>query len=128
MGFPLSLLLVVPGLLYGRTLMEIARKIRAEYVKAETIAEQAVSSIRTVYAFTGEKKTCSEFSTALQGCVKLGLRQGLAKGFAIGSNSLVFAIWSFMAYYSSKMIMYHGAQGGTAYAVGSAITMGGVCV
>lgn len=128
MGFPFSLLLVVPGLLYGRTLLGIARKMRAEYGKAEMIAEQAVSSIRTVYAFVGEKKTISEFSVALQGSVKLGLRQGLAKGLAIGSNSLVYAIWSFMAYYSSRMIMYHGTKGGTTYIASNAITLGGVCV
>lgn len=125
-GFPFAVLLLLPGMTYGRTLMVIARRMREEYNKAGTIAEQAVSSIRTVYAFAGESKTLSEFSKSLEGSVKLGLRQGLAKGLAIGSNSIVFAIWSFMAYYGSRMVMYHGYQGGTVYVVGTAITYGGV--
>lgn len=125
-GFPFVALLVIPGLMYGRTLMSLARKIREEYKSAGTIAEQAISSIRTVYAFVGEAKTTSEFSAALQGSVKLGLRQGLAKGLAIGSNGIVFAIWSFMSYYGSRMVMYHGAQGGTVFAVGAAIAVGGL--
>ncbi|KAK3413321.1 hypothetical protein EUGRSUZ_I01888 [Eucalyptus grandis] len=127
-GFPFVTFLIIPGMIYGRTLITIARKIREEYSKAGTIAEQAVSSIRTVYAFIGEGKTLSEFSKALEGSVKLGLRQGLAKGLAIGSNSIVFAIWSFMAYYGSRMVMYHGYKGGTVYAVGVAITFGGVAL
>ncbi|PKI77774.1 hypothetical protein CRG98_001822 [Punica granatum] len=45
----------------GRTLMRIARKIRKEYNMASTIAEQAVSSIQTVYAFVGVTKTMSKF-------------------------------------------------------------------
>ncbi|KAM1058753.1 hypothetical protein TB2_023158 [Malus domestica] len=127
-GFPFVVLLVIPGLIYGRTLMGLARQIREEYNKAGNIAEQAISSIRTVYAFVGENKTISEFSAALQGSVRLGLSQGLAKGLAIGSNGVVFAIWSFMSFYGSRMVMYHGAQGGTVFAVGAAIAVGGLAL
>ncbi|EXB47719.1 ABC transporter B family member 15 [Morus notabilis] len=127
-GFPFVALLVIPGLMYGRTLMSLARKIREEYNTAGNIAEQAISSIRTVYAFVGESKTITEFSSALQGSVKFGLKQGLAKGLAIGSNGVVFAIWSFMAYYGSRMVMYHGAKGGTVFAVGASIAVGGLAL
>ncbi|KAM3713721.1 hypothetical protein ACB098_01G280200 [Castanea mollissima] len=125
-GFPFIVLLVIPGLMYGRTLTGLARKIREEYNQAGTVAEQAVSSIRTVYAFVGESKTIETFSSALQGSVELGLRQGLAKGLAIGSNGIVFAIWSFMAYYGSRLVMYHNAKGGTVFVVGAAIAVGGL--
>ncbi|KAI4351539.1 hypothetical protein L6164_005897 [Bauhinia variegata] len=125
-GLPFVVLLVIPGLMYGRTLMELARKIKGEYNQAGTIAEQAISSIRTVYSFVGESKTMDAFSDALQGSVKLGLRQGLAKGLAIGSNGVVFAIWSFMCFYGSRLVMYHGAEGGTVFMVGAAMALGGL--
>ncbi|XP_031108792.1 ABC transporter B family member 15 [Ipomoea triloba] len=127
-GFPFIVFLVIPGLMYGRALMGIARKMREEYSKASSIIEQAVSSIRTVYSFVGETKTIENYSTALQGTVKLGLKQGLAKGLAIGSNGVVFAIWSFMSYYGSRLVMYHAAQGGTVFAVGAAISIGGLAL
>ncbi|KAH7851379.1 hypothetical protein Vadar_010696 [Vaccinium darrowii] len=127
-AFPFAIFLLIPGLMYGRALMGIARKMRVEYNKAGAIAEQALSSIRTVYAFAGESKTIANYSVALQGTVNLGLRQGLAKGLAIGSNSITFAIWSFMAYYGSRLVMYHNAQGGTVFAVGAAICTGGLYV
>jgi len=125
-GFPFIIFLVIPGLMYGRALMGIARKIRDEYGKAGIIVEQAISSVRTVYSFVGENKTIAEYSNALQGTVDLGLKQGLAKGLAIGSNGIVFAIWSFMSYYGSRMVMYNGEHGGTVFAVGAAIAIGGL--
>ncbi|CAI9109590.1 OLC1v1009434C1 [Oldenlandia corymbosa var. corymbosa] len=125
-GFPFVVFLVIPGMMYGRALMVIARKIREEYNKAGTIVEQAISSVRTVYSFVGEAKTTAEYSAALEGSFKLGLRQGLAKGLAIGSNGITFAIWAFMSYYGSRLVMYHGAKGGTVFAVGAAIAIGGL--
>ncbi|XVF60423.1 hypothetical protein PTKIN_Ptkin08bG0044700 [Pterospermum kingtungense] len=121
---PFILLLIIPTLFYGKILLSLARKIQVEYNKASTVAEQAISSIRTVYAFVGENKTTTEFSSALQGSVKLGLKQGLAKGLVIGSNDINFAIWAFIFYYGSRMVMYHGAKGGNVYMVGTYIAFG----
>ncbi|CAN6477724.1 unnamed protein product [Victoria cruziana] len=125
-SFPFIILLIIPGLMYGRILMGLGRKMIDEYKKAAAVAEQGVSSIRTVYSFVGESRTISEFSKALDGTVKLGLKQGLAKGMAVGSNGVTFAIWSFMAWYGSRLVMYHSAPGGTVFVVGAAITVGGL--
>nr|GEX91315.1 ABC transporter B family member 15-like [Tanacetum cinerariifolium] len=125
-GLPFIMLLVIPGLIYGRVLMSLSRKIMEEYNKAGNVAEQAISSIRTVYSFVGENKTITEYSDSLQGTVKLGLKQGLAKGIAIGSNGVVFAVWSFLSWYGSRLVMYHGARGGTVWSVGAAIAIGGI--
>ncbi|KAL5722394.1 ABC-type xenobiotic transporter [Ranunculus cassubicifolius] len=125
-GFPFAFVLIIPGLMYGRILMGLTRKIREEYNKAGSIVEQAISSVRTVYSFVGETKTMNEFSAALEGTVKLGLKQGLAKGVAIGTNGITFAIWSFMSWYGSRMVMYHGGEGGTVFAVGTSIAIGGL--
>ncbi|XP_038890487.1 LOW QUALITY PROTEIN: ABC transporter B family member 15-like [Benincasa hispida] len=127
-GFPFVVLLVIPGLLYGKTLMGLARESMEGYQKAGSVAEQAISSIRTVYAFAGEDKTITEYSSALEGSVKLGIKQGFSKGLAIGSNGVSFAIWSFMSWYGSRMVMYHGAQGGTVFAVGASIAVGGLSI
>ncbi|KAJ9540581.1 hypothetical protein OSB04_027087 [Centaurea solstitialis] len=125
-GLPFIILLVIPGLIYGKVLMSLSRKIREEYNKAGTVAEQAISSVRTVYSFVGENKTINEYSAALEGTVKLGLKQGLAKGVTIGSNGVVFAVWSFLSWYGSRLVMYHGADGGTVFAVGAAVAIGGL--
>ncbi|CAI9272744.1 unnamed protein product [Lactuca saligna] len=125
-ALPFIIVLVIPGLIYGRVLMSLSRKIREEYNKAGVVAEQAISSVRTVYSFVGENKSLTEYSAALEGSFKLGLKQGLAKGLAIGSNSVSYIVWSFLIWYGSRLVMYHGARGGTVFAVGAVITFGGV--
>ncbi|KAI5430327.1 ABC transporter B member 15 [Lathyrus oleraceus] len=127
-ALPFCIILVIPGFIYGKTLMSLSRNIREEYNQAGTVAEQALSSIRTVYSFVGEQKSMNAFSKALEGTVELGLKQGLTKGLAIGSNGFVFAIWALLCYYGSKMVMDHGAQGGTVFAVGASITVGGLAL
>ncbi|XP_078443154.1 putative multidrug resistance protein [Wolffia australiana] len=125
-ALPTFFLLIIPGIMYGRILMGLVSKIREEYDKAGNIAEQAISAIRTVYSFVGESKTMKEFSAALEGSVKLGLRQGLTKGIAIGINSVTYAIWAFLSWYGSRLVMYHGGEGGTVFAVGAAVIIGGL--
>ncbi|KAG1326634.1 putative multidrug resistance protein [Cocos nucifera] len=127
-ALPTVVLLIIPGLMYGRILTSLARKIREEYNKAGAVAEQAISSIRTVYSFVAEARTMAKFSAALDDSVRLGLRQGLAKGIAIGSNSVTFAIWAFLVWYGSRLVMYHGDKGGTVFAVGAAIVVGGLAL
>nr|XP_043633551.1 ABC transporter B family member 15-like [Erigeron canadensis] len=125
-GLPFILLLVIPGLIYGKVLMSLSRKIREEYNKADAVAEQAISSVRTVYSFVGESKTIRDYSAALQGTVKLGLKQGLAKGLVMGSNGVVYVVWAFLCWYGSRLVMYHGARGGTVWSIGAGIATGGL--
>ncbi|KAG6474691.1 hypothetical protein ZIOFF_068629 [Zingiber officinale] len=97
-GSPTAVLLVIPGILYGRILMELARKMRREYQKAGTVVEQCVSSIRTVYSFVEKERTIAKFSTTLDDSVKLGLCQGLTKGLVVDSNGIIFAIMAFLVW------------------------------
>ncbi|KAJ1703492.1 hypothetical protein LUZ63_003271 [Rhynchospora breviuscula] len=125
-AFPTLLLLIIPGLMYGRMLMGVSQKIKQEYGKAGVIVEQAISSVRTVYSFAAEEQTMTKFSKALEYSVKLGLKQGLAKGLAIGSNGITFTIYAFEVWYGSRLVMYHGATGGTVFAVAAAAIVGGL--
>ncbi|CAL5059839.1 unnamed protein product [Urochloa decumbens] len=124
-ALPSVLLLVVPGILYGRVQLGLARRARETYTRPAAIAEQALSSVRTVYSFVAEASTMARFSAALEESVRLGLRQGLAKGVALGSNGVRFAIYAFNIWYGSRLVMDHGYKGGTVYVVSSAIVFGG---
>ncbi|KAG6474715.1 hypothetical protein ZIOFF_068653 [Zingiber officinale] len=115
-GSPTAVLLVIPGILYGRILMELARKMRREYQKAGTVVEQCVPSIRTVYSFVEEERTIAKFSATLDDSVKLGLCQGLTKGLAVYSNGIIFVIMAFLVWFGSRIVMYHGGKGGTVFA------------
>ncbi|GLJ36728.1 hypothetical protein SUGI_0739320 [Cryptomeria japonica] len=123
---PFVILLIIPGIMYGRILVGIAHNIREAYDKAGNIAEQAVSSVRTVFSFVGEERTMTKFGDALHGTVKLGIKQGLMKGMAVGSTGLTFCTWSFIAWYGSRLVMYHGISGGKIFSAGICFVMGGL--
>ncbi|CAN6273015.1 unnamed protein product [Urochloa humidicola] len=61
-ALPSLLLLVVPGLAYGRALAALARRVRDGYAAPGAVAEQAVASARTVYAFAAEASAVARFS------------------------------------------------------------------
>jgi ATP-binding cassette subfamily B (MDR/TAP) protein 1 len=121
-----SPLLVIPGIIYGRTLTNLARKMRSTYSESATVAEQAISSIRTVYSFVGEEKTEKRFSESLDYSVKMGMKMGLAKGLAIGSNGITFALWGFLSWYGSTLVISKGVSGGKLVCAGLASLTGGL--
>jgi ATP-binding cassette subfamily B (MDR/TAP) protein 1 len=123
---PSVLLLVIPGFAYSRIVTGLARRIRAQYAGPGAIAEQAVSSACTTYTFVAEASTMARFAAALEESARLGVKQGLAKGVALGSNGVAFAIYAFNVWYGSRLVMYHGVQGGTVFIVASLVIIGGV--
>ncbi|XP_042516405.1 putative ABC transporter B family member 8 [Macadamia integrifolia] len=127
-AFPLIILLIIPGMVYGKYLLYLSKKSHKEYTKANTIVEQALSSIKTIYAFTAEKRILERYSAILDRTVKLGIKQGIAKGIAVGSTGLSFAIWAFLAWYGSQLVMYKGESGGRIYAAGISFIMGGLAL
>ncbi|XP_027357405.1 putative ABC transporter B family member 8 [Abrus precatorius] len=125
-AFPTLLLLIIPGMIYGKYLIYLTKSCVKEYGKANAIVEQALSSIKTVYSFTSEKRIIGRYSDILDRTSRLGIKQGIAKGVAVGSTGLSFAIWAFIAWYGSRLVMYKGESGGRIYASGISFIMCGL--
>ncbi|KAJ0030980.1 hypothetical protein Pint_13270 [Pistacia integerrima] len=125
-AFPTLLLLIIPGMIYGKYLLYLSKKSYKEYGIANSIVEQALSSIKTVYSFTAERRIVDRYSDILDRTTKLGIKQGIAKGLAVGSTGLSFAIWAFLAWYGSRLVMYKGESGGRIYAAGISFVLSGL--
>ncbi|CAL0322156.1 unnamed protein product [Lupinus luteus] len=125
-AFPTLLLLIIPGMIYGKYLIHLSKSAMKEYGKANALVEQALSSIKTVYSFTAEKRILERYSDTLDRTLRLGIKQGIAKGLAVGSTGLSFAIWAFLAWYGSHLVMYKGESGGKIYAAGISFIMSGL--
>ncbi|XP_027924732.1 putative ABC transporter B family member 8 [Vigna unguiculata] len=125
-AFPTLLLLIIPGMIYGKYLIYLSKSSVKEYGKANSIVEQALSSVKTVYSFTAEKRISGRYSDILCRTSRLGIKQGIAKGLAVGSTGLSFAIWAFIAWYGSRLVMYKGESGGRIYASGISFIMCGL--
>ncbi|ONK77679.1 uncharacterized protein A4U43_C02F9360 [Asparagus officinalis] len=125
-ALPLSLLFIVPGVVYGKLLMKVSEDIREAYGIAGGIADQAVSSIRTVVAYVGERQTMESFSQALEKTTALGIKQGLMKGILVGTMGMIYAIWAFQTWYGSVLVTEKGAQGGSIIVAGICVILGGL--
>lgn len=124
-AIPALTLLIIPGIVYRKLLMRVGQKIQESYAVAAGIVQQTFSSIRTVYSYVGEDHTLKSFADALEPTLKLGIRQGLMKGMAIGSMGLVFAIWALQGWYGSILVTDKEEKGGNVYAAGVCIVYGG---
>ncbi|KAM6589468.1 hypothetical protein CsatA_012073 [Cannabis sativa] len=126
--FPFCLMFVIPGIGFGKVLKELGTKIKDAYGNAGGIAEQAISSIRTVYSYVGENHTMTKFSKALENCSKLGIKQGLMKGILMGSMGMIYATWAFQAWVGSLLVAERGEKGGYVFISGVCVILGGVSV
>ncbi|XP_041011366.1 putative multidrug resistance protein [Juglans microcarpa x Juglans regia] len=127
-ALPFSLLFVVPGVGFGKKMKGLGSKARDAYGIAGGIAEQAISSIRTVYSYVGEHQTLDRFSCALQKSMELGIKQGLTKGMMIGSMGMIYAVWAFQAWVGSVLVTERGEKGGLVFISGVCVMLAGVSI
>ncbi|KAH8518440.1 hypothetical protein H0E87_000334 [Populus deltoides] len=127
-ALPLTLMFIIPGLVFGKFMMDVIMKMIESYGVAGGIAEQAVSSIRTVYSYVAENQTLDKFSRALQQTMELGIKQGFAKGLLMGSMGMIYVGWSFQAWLGTYLVTEKGEKGGSIFVAGINIIMGGLSV
>lgn len=125
-ALPFSLMFVIPGIGFGKVYKNLGVKAKESYVVAGSIAEQAVSSIRTVYSYVGELQTLEKFSHALQKSMNFGTKQGLGRGLMMGSMAMIYAAWAFQAWIGSILVTERGETGGAILISGICIIFGGL--
>lgn len=126
MSLPFAVGFIVPAVGFGYLMTNIEERSKDAYGIAGGIVEQAISNIRTVYSYAGEKKTVETFSHALRESTNLGVKQGLMKGLMIGSMGMVFVTWAFQAWYGSHLVVDKGESGGHVFISGVCIILGGM--
>ncbi|KAJ1441897.1 P-loop containing nucleoside triphosphate hydrolase [Sesbania bispinosa] len=127
-AIPLSVMFIVPALIFGKIMLDVTMKMIESYGVAGGIAEQAISSIRTVYSYVGENQTLNRFSNALQKTMEFGIKQGFAKGLMLGSMGVIYISWGFQAWVGTFLITEKGEKGGHVFVAGFNILMGGLSI
>ncbi|XP_050369771.1 putative multidrug resistance protein [Argentina anserina] len=127
-AMPLSIMFIAPGLFFGSIMMGLVMKGIGAYGIAGGIAEQAISSIRTVYSYVGENQTLKRFSTALQTVTNIGIKVGLVKGILMGSMGIIYVGWGFQAWVGTYLVTQKGEDGGNVFVAGFNVLMGGLSI
>lgn len=117
---------IIPGLGFGTMMMNVGMQMIESYGVAGGIAEQAISSIRTLYSYVAENQTLEKFSQSLQKVMELGIKQGFARGLLLGSLGMVYISWAFQAWLGSVLVSKRGEKGGDVFVAGFNVLMGGL--
>ncbi|KAK4269041.1 hypothetical protein QN277_022248 [Acacia crassicarpa] len=117
---------MVCGIAYKGIYGGLSAKEEASYRAAGSIAEQAISSIRTVFSFVAESQMATKYSDLLKNSVPLGVKIGFAKGAGLGVIYLVtYATWALAFWYGSILIAKGEIDGGRAIACFFGVMVGG---
>uniref|UniRef100_A0A8C8E479 Bile salt export pump n=1 Tax=Oryzias sinensis TaxID=183150 RepID=A0A8C8E479_9TELE len=110
-GWKLTLVIVAasPLIGIGAGLMFVAKLTGMElqaYAKAGAVADEVLSSIRTVAAFGGEIKEVERYDRNLVSAQRWGIRKGLIMGFFTGYMWLIiFLCYALAFWYGSTLVV-----------------------
>merc|ERR1711892_975761 len=98
--------MIIFGGMAAKVQSSFAEKEMEAYGKAGAIAQEALSGIRTVVAFGGERKEIERYEANLQGAKKSGIIRGMLTGISGGLTfGIMYAVYGLGFWYGVKCIM-----------------------
>ncbi|XP_010253317.1 PREDICTED: ABC transporter B family member 20 [Nelumbo nucifera] len=105
--------IVAAGGISNIFLHRLAENIQDAYAEAASIAEQAVSYIRTLYAFTNETLAKYSYATSLQATLRYGILISLVQGLGLGfTYGLAICSCSLQLWVGRFLVKHGKAHGG----------------
>lgn len=105
--------IVAAGGISNIFLHRLAENIQDAYAEAASIAEQAVSYIRTLYAFTNETLAKYSYATSLQATLRYGILISLVQGLGLGFTYGLAICSCALQLWVGRFLITHGkAHGG----------------
>lgn len=105
--------IVAAGGISNIFLHRLAENIQDAYAEAASVAEQAVSYIRTLYAFTNETLAKYSYAASLQATLRYGILISLVQGFGLGFTYGLAICSCALQLWVGRFLVTHGrAHGG----------------
>nr|CDS29073.1 multidrug resistance protein 1 [Hymenolepis microstoma] len=128
-GLGMSPAIVISFVILGVGLSHYSVKEEKEYSKANIIASEALTFIRTVFAFIGQEKEVQRYTNNLGAAAKVALKKNIIIGFGAGMISFaIFSTAGLLFWYGVKVIVDRTAKmsGGAIVAVVLAFLVGSI--
>ncbi|ELK04675.1 Multidrug resistance protein 1 [Pteropus alecto] len=105
----LSPLIGIGAAIIGLSVSKFTDHELKAYAKAGSVADEVISSIRTVAAFGGEKREVERYEKNLVFAQRWGIRKGIVMGFFTGFMwCLIFFCYALAFWYGSKLVLDDG--------------------
>lgn len=121
----LTPLLALSSAFLGKLVASSSAREQQKYSLAGGIAEEVLSSIKTVTSFNGQEREVKRYSSALLQGMKIAIRKYVYIGFAFGFTFLVlYGAYALAFWYGSKMVIAEKMTAGDVFAVFFAVMIG----
>ncbi|UJR23295.1 hypothetical protein I4U23_026311 [Adineta vaga] len=106
----------------------VSRELKA-YGKAGAVAEEVISSIRTVLCYNGQERERHRYEQHLDVAKKSGMRKSLVDGIANGILlCLIYSIFALGFWYGAKLVREEDYSIGNVFTIFMGIYMGVLCL
>lgn len=101
-----SPLIAISLALLTKLLSSLTKKELKSYAKAGAVAEQVFTAIRTVLAFSGQKKAIDKYNANLMEAKNMGLKKAVVAYLVLGLfQLLIFASYGLGFWYGTKLVL-----------------------
>ncbi|XP_063309202.1 LOW QUALITY PROTEIN: ATP-binding cassette sub-family B member 5 [Pelobates fuscus] len=89
-----------------KMVVSLTSKELSAYARAGAVAEEVLSSIRTVVAFGGQEKEITRYANNLEEAKKYGIKKSIASHFSLGvMYFIIYATYGLGFWYGTKLIL-----------------------
>ncbi|XP_069392955.1 ATP-dependent translocase ABCB1 isoform X2 [Paralichthys olivaceus] len=119
----LVILAVSPALglsaaLFSKVLTSFTSKEQTAYAKAGAVAEEVLSAIRTVFAFSGQDREIKRYHKNLEDAKRMGIKKALSANISMGFTfMIIYLSYALAFWYGSTLILSNE------YTIGSVLTV-----
>lgn len=101
-----SPLLGVSAAIFGKMLTGFTAKEQSAYAKAGAVAEEVLSAIRTVFAFSGQNKEIKRYNKNLEDAKRVGIKKAISSNIAMGFTFLmIYLSYALAFWYGTTLIL-----------------------
>ncbi|XP_037532573.1 ATP-binding cassette, sub-family B (MDR/TAP), member 4 [Nematolebias whitei] len=108
----------ISAALFSKVLATFTTKEQSAYAKAGAVAEEVLSAVRTVFAFSGQKKEIERYHKNLEDAKNMGVKKAISANIAMGfAYMMIYFSYALAFWYGSTLILKDE------YTIGKVITV-----
>ncbi|XP_051921762.1 ATP-binding cassette, sub-family B (MDR/TAP), member 4 isoform X10 [Hippocampus zosterae] len=115
--------------IFSKVVTSFTAKEQAAYAKAGAVAEEVLSAIRTVFAFSGQKREIQRYHKNLEEAKNMGIKKAISSNAAMGFTfMMIFLSYALAFWYGSVLVLSQEYSTGTVLTVLFALIFGAIAL
>ncbi|XP_061632910.1 ATP-dependent translocase ABCB1-like isoform X2 [Phyllopteryx taeniolatus] len=122
-------LLGLSAAIFSKVVTSFTAKEQAAYAKAGAVAEEVLSAIRTVFAFSGQQREIQRYHKNLEEAKNMGIKKAISSNTAMGFTfMMIFLSYALAFWYGSTLVRSKEYTTGTVLTVLFALIFGAIAL